>query len=149
MGHAVGKAGPEAVERAYRQQEFVVGERDGRRMATTRDVLSEESRMIGFARTGRGTEAKLATKPHVFARDWLNEGQRRAVRHVLESRDRVTLIRGAAGVGKTTMMQEAVEAIEANGNRVFTFAPSADASRGVLAFGGFWECRHGGPPLGR
>jgi ATP-dependent exoDNAse (exonuclease V) alpha subunit len=29
-------------------------------------------------------------------------------------------------------MREAVDAIEANGKRVFTFAPSADASRGVL-----------------
>ena len=57
--------------------------------------------------------------------------------HVLESRDKVTLIRGAAGVGKTTMMQEAVEAIEAGGKRVFTFAPSADASRGVLRSEGF------------
>ena len=88
--------------------------------------------MIAFARDGRGTEQSSVRKPHVFQRDWLNEGQRRAVRHVLGSRDRVVLIRGAAGVGKTSMMQEAVEAIEANGKRVFTFAPSADASRGVL-----------------
>ncbi len=57
--------------------------------------------------------------------------------HVLQSRDRVILIRGAAGVGKTSMMQEAVEAIEAKGIRVFTFAPSADASRGVLRNEGF------------
>jgi ATP-dependent exoDNAse (exonuclease V) alpha subunit len=74
---------------------------------------------------------------HVFKREWLNEGQQRAVQHVLTSRDRVILIRGAAGVGKTTMMQEAVEAIEAAGKRVFTFAPSADASRGTLREEGF------------
>jgi hypothetical protein len=34
-------------------------------------------------------------------------------------------------------MQEAAEAIEAHGKRVFTFAPSADASRGVLRKEGF------------
>jgi len=49
----------------------------------------------------------------------------------------VILVRGAAGVGKTSMMQEAVEAIEANGSKVFTFAPSAAASRGVLRDEGF------------
>ena len=132
MKHAIGKAGPESVEAAYQRQEFVFGEQDGRRMATTREVLKEEMRMIGYARSGRGTEAKLCGKPHVFTRDWLNEGQRRAVLHVLASHDRVTLIRGAAGVGKTTMMQETVDAIQAGGKRVFTFAPSADGSRGVL-----------------
>jgi hypothetical protein len=51
----------------------------------------------------------------------------------------VVLIRGAAGVGKTSMMQEAVEGIEAAGSRVFVFAPSADASRGVLRQEGFAE----------
>ena len=137
MKHAIGKAGPEAVEAAYQRQELVVGDREGQRMATTRDVLKEEMRMLAFARNGRGTQAKLSGKPHAFTRDWLNEGQRRAVRHVLESRDKVVLIRGAAGVGKTAMMQEAVEAIQAGGKRVFTFAPSADASRGVLRSEGF------------
>ncbi len=137
MKHAVGKAGPEAVEAAYQRQELVVGDREGQRMATTRDVLKEEMRMLAFARNGRGTEAKLSGKPHAFTRDWLNEGQRRAVRHVIGSRDKVVLIRGAAGVGKTAMMQEAVEAIQEDGKRVFTFAPSADASRGVLRSEGF------------
>jgi ATP-dependent exoDNAse (exonuclease V) alpha subunit len=106
-------------------------------MATTREVLKEEMRMIGYARSGRGTEAKLCGKPHVFTRDRLNEGQRRAVLHVLASRDKVILVNGSAGVGKTTMMREAVEAIQAGGKRVFTFAPSADASRGVLRSEGF------------
>ncbi|HEX4613166.1 MAG TPA: AAA family ATPase, partial [Urbifossiella sp.] len=69
--------------------------------------------------------------------DWLNAGQRAAVRHVLTSPDRVMLIRGSAGAGKTTLMQEAVEAIERGGKHVFTFAPSAEASRGVLRREGF------------
>ncbi len=132
MKQAYGKAGPDAVEKAFQRHGFVVGERGGQRMATTREVLKEEMRMLAFARDGRGTEAKLADKPHAFTRDWLNDGQRRAVEHVLQSRDRVIVIRGAAGVGKTTMMKEAVEAIQAGGKQVFTFAPSTEASRGVL-----------------
>ena len=62
-----------------------------------------------------------------------------AVRHILGSADRVIAIRGAAGVGKTSLMQEAVEAINEGGHRVFTFAPSAEASRGVLRKEGFAE----------
>lgn len=116
---------------------LIRGSRNGQNMATTMDVLGEEQSMIDFARNGRGKCRKLGSGEHRFKRVWLDDGQRRAVHHVLDSTDRVVLIRGRAGTGKTTLMEEAVEAIEANGKRVFTFAPSAGASRGVLRTDGF------------
>ena len=117
--------------------DLIIGERNGRRMATTRDVLAEERAVIDFAREGRGTCKPFARQHDEFQRDWLNDAQKKAVKHIVESRDRIMLVRGAAGVGKTTMMQEAVEAIEATGTKVFAFAPSADASRGTLREAGF------------
>lgn len=132
MKRAVGKASPEAVTRSLAAEHLVVAERKGRRLATTRSVLEEETRMLAFARNGRGTCRPLGAAGYALKRDWLNADQRRAVRHVLDSNDRVILVRGAAGTGKTTMMKEAVEGIEAGGKRVLVFAPSADASRGVL-----------------
>ena len=75
--------------------------------------------------------------PLNFDRDWLNDEQKRAVEHITGSRDRVVLLRGAAGVGKTTLMQEAAEQIERSRTQVFAFAPSADASRDVLRNAGF------------
>jgi hypothetical protein len=49
-----------------------------------------------------------------------NEEQTNAVLHVLKSKDLVTSIRGPAGSGKTTMMQEAVRAVAAlSGKDVF------------------------------
>lgn len=137
MKRAVGRATPEAVTQAVAREDLIVAERDGRRFATTREVLAEEDRMLAFARNGRGACRPLSKAKHRFTRDWLGDDQRRAVRHVLESPDHVILVRGIAGTGKTTLMQEAVEGIEANGKRVFTFAPSADASRGVLRREGF------------
>lgn len=137
LKRSLGAASPETVMQAFESKDLLCAERDGQRMVTTKAVLAEERRMIGFAREGRGTCARFGKGTHLFKRDWLNDGQRRAVQHVLESRDRVTLIRGAAGVGKTAMMQETIEAIEAGGTCVFTFAPSSDASRGVLRNEGF------------
>lgn len=137
LKRGVGAASPETVERAVNSQGLLIAKRDGRRMATTRDVLIEERAMIAFARDGRGTCRRLGPGDYTFKREWLDDGQRKAVLHVLNSPDRVIVIRGAAGTGKTKMMQEAVEAIEASGNRVFTFAPSTDASRGVLREDGF------------
>ena len=132
-----GEATVEATEQAVREQDIIIGEKEGRRFATTGTVLAEEQRMIDFARDGRGACEPFEKGPHVFKRDWLNQDQRHAVQHVLESTDRVILLRGVAGSGKTTMLSEAVEAIEAGGKRVFAFAPSADASRGVLRASGF------------
>ena len=72
-----------------------------------------------------------------FGNEELSEEQRAAVRHILASKDQVVGLRGAAGSGKTTLMREAVAQIEAQGLRVFAFAPSADASRRTLREAGF------------
>ncbi len=129
----------QVLQAAARNDALIVGVRGGRRMATTRVVLREEIKLVDFARKGRGRCAAFVSEPHVFKRDWLSDEQKNAVRHLLASRDSVTLLRGAAGVGKTTLLQEVVEAIEATGTKVFAFAPSADASRGVLRGDGFTE----------
>lgn len=137
LKRSAGQATVATAERAVRLQDIIVGDKGGRRFATTSAVLMEEKKMLDFARVGRGSSRPLAGGSHVFTREWLNEGQKNAVNHVLNSSDRVMIVRGAAGVGKTSMMQEAVEAIEARGKKVFTFAPSADASRTVLRSEGF------------
>jgi conjugative relaxase-like TrwC/TraI family protein len=137
MRHAYGVASPEAVRAALSAESLLSAEHGGERIVTTPTVLDEERNMLAFARDGRGACERLANEPHVFARDWLNLGQRKAVEHALQSRDRVILIRGGAGTGKTSLMQEAVAGIESGGHKVFVFAPSADASRGVLRAEGF------------
>ena len=131
LKQGLGSVTVEGVRREYEKAPLLVEEHGGRRVATTGHVLEEEERLVDFARDGRGACRPLAPDRPI-QRDWLNAGQRRAVEHVLRSRDRVTLIRGAAGTGKTTLMQEAVEAIEQAGRRVVMLAPSATAARDVL-----------------
>ena len=75
--------------------------------------------------------------PYTLQNPQLGQDQKDAVRHVTTSPDRVLATRGPAGAGKTTMMQEAIPAIEAGGHKVFTFAPSAESSRGTLREEGF------------
>jgi conjugative relaxase-like TrwC/TraI family protein len=137
-GVGAGSAG--SILRELERVPLITSRRDSTRvLVTSREVLAEEQRMLAFARKGRGTLAPIHARPaeHVFTDQRLNVQQRRAVLHVLGSRDRVTLVRGAAGVGKTTMMAEAARAIEAQGLSVHTFAPSADASRVTLCKEGF------------
>ncbi len=137
LKQAVGHATVEQVLDRAARSNLIIGDRNGRRMATTREVLKEERRVIDYAKASQGTCRPLVGKGWKIKREKLNDGQRNAVRHIIESRDRMILVSGAAGVGKTTLMQEAVEAIESSGKRVFPFAPSADASRGTLRSDGF------------
>ncbi len=131
---------PEQVEAALASGDIIHAKQDvrgaEREFVTTFEVLDAERRMIEFARDGRGTRMTLARGEHVFERDWLNEQQRAAVRHVLFSRDGVTAITGGAGTGKSSLMEEACAAIEKHGKQVFVFAPSTGA-REVLEDKGF------------
>ena len=105
--------------------------RTGNGYLTTAEVLAEERELLGRVETGRGkfeplggSQAWEISDPRVRS----SEEQSLAVEHVLRFRDLVTSIRGAAGTGKTTMMTEAVRALEQLSNReVRVFAPSASA----------------------
>jgi AAA domain/TrwC relaxase len=66
----------------------------------------------------------------------LSPEQSAIARHVWDSPDRVILIRGAAGTGKTHTMRTTIQGID---RPVVVLAPSAEASRGVLRKEGFTE----------
>jgi conjugative relaxase-like TrwC/TraI family protein len=141
LRRGAGAASPEQILDQAKRSDLIVGERNGRRMATTREVLAEERHVVEFAKKGRGACDPLVRGPLTLDRDWqdtdLKDEQKRAVLHIAGSRDRVILLRGAGGVGKTRMMREAAAMIEAAGTKVLAFAPSADASRQVLRSEGF------------
>jgi ATP-dependent exoDNAse (exonuclease V) alpha subunit len=103
----------------------------GRPMATTREMLALEKRLIEFAKDGRGRCRPVGDPNRPCSRDWFNDGQKAAVRYVLGSRDRVMIIRGVAGTGKTTLEQEIGEALAEAGRPVVAMAQSTKA-RDVL-----------------
>ena len=93
--------------------------------------------MLAFSRDGRGRCRPFAAEAPTFDGSRLSAEQRAVVRHVLTSTDRVMLVRGAAGTGKTTILTECVTAVRRVGMDVVILAPSADAARGVLRVEGF------------
>ena len=133
----VGQVSPEKAWREFEKRGMVVREIRGEQLCTSVKVLAEEIALINTVRSGRGMFAPLKGGNIKFADERLSTEQRAAVKHILHSRDQVIAVRGAAGVGKTTAMSEAVRQIEATGRRVFAFAPSASASRGTLRKEGF------------
>ena len=100
-------------------------------LLSTYEVLKEEQALLKFARKGRGSVRPLASE-HQIKRDWLSDEQKQAVNGLLTSNDRVQILRGVAGVGKTTLMREAIEGIEKAGTSVSILAPGTVAVREVL-----------------
>ncbi len=138
LRYGVGNVLPDAIDKAAKGKEIIRRERDSELLVTTRAVRREELQMLRFVREGRG-------KLEPFAKGLKTVGDLRgeqlnAALHVLNSRDRVVGIRGGAGTGKTHMMKGTIAAMENSGaGHVFVFAPSAQASRGVLRNDGFKE----------
>ncbi len=137
MRYGVGQVMPTEIRAGFSLHGMVEREIKGERLCTSLDVLAEEVSLINFVRTGRGVCAPFKQRHAKFTDERLTGEQRAAVRHILYSKDQVIAVRGVAGAGKTTLMQEVVPAIEATGRRVFAFAPSAEASRGTLRESGF------------
>jgi conjugative relaxase-like TrwC/TraI family protein len=132
LKRGLGTVTVEGVAREVRARPLIRRNVEGRRMATTKDMLALESRLIDFARLGRGRVRPLGDSNRPCSRDWLNAEQKAAVAHVLGSRDRVMIIRGVAGTGKTTLEQEIGEALAEAGKPVVALAQSVKASREVL-----------------
>ena len=132
LKRGIGAVTVEGVTREVGKRPLIRSELDGRKMATTKEMLALESKLIDFARQGRGRCRPLGDAERPVSRDWFNEGQKAAVRHVLSSRDRVMIVRGVAGAGKTTLEQEIGEALAEAGRPVVALAQSVKASREVL-----------------
>ena len=131
LKRGLGAVTVDAVTRDVQERPLIRSKVDGRKMATTKEMVALESRMIDFARLGRGRSRPL-NPDRPCSREWFNDGQKAAVSHVLGSRDRVMIIRGVAGTGKTTLEQEIGEALAEAGKPVVALAQSVKASREVL-----------------
>jgi conjugative relaxase-like TrwC/TraI family protein len=132
LKRGIGAVTVEDVTQEVSQRPLIRSEVDGRKMATTKEMLALESKVIEFARQGRGRCRPLGDPNRPCSREWFNEGQKAAVSHVLGSRDRVMILRGVAGTGKTTLEQEIGEALAEAGKPVVAIAQSVKASREVL-----------------
>jgi len=132
LKRGLGAVTVKGVTREVQERPLIRSKVAGRDMATTKEMLALETEMIDFARHGRGRCRPLGDPERPCSREWFNDGQKAAVSHVLGSRDRVMIIRGVAGTGKTTLEQEIGEALAEAGKPVVALAQSVKASREVL-----------------
>jgi conjugative relaxase-like TrwC/TraI family protein len=141
LKHGLGNVTVEGVAAELARPGLIRRNMDGVDMVSTQGVLNEEKRIVAFAQKGRGRFRPLSSgeklAPAANAEiSTLSPSQSSAVKHALQSRDRLILIRGAAGTGKTTMTRSLLEQVNVPW---VILAPSAEASRGVLRRDGFQD----------
>lgn len=111
-------------ERIERGEFVEVAAKIGRNV-TTPEMIALERSNIERMKEGQGRYEPLA-EPRW--NDRLSVSQNQAVQQVLESRDQVTGLQGAAGAGKTTSLAALREAVEQAGYTVEGFAPTSRAA---------------------
>jgi len=144
LRYGVGSVLPESVADIAQHPEVIAETSGGQLMATTKTVLRDEIAMLQFAKDGQRKFRPLVDmNPKSDELAGLSGEQRKAALHVLKSRDQVTGVRGAAGTGKTHMLQtvnaviSSIETRSGDYAQVFAFAQSTTASRGELRKVGF------------
>lgn len=126
---------PEAIA-ALGRQGLIRGEVAGRRWITTQEAARREAEIVNFARGGRNRYAPLGHGAYHIEAEWLNAQQRAAIQHVWSSQDQIMMVRGGAGVGKTSLMGEAIAGLVAARHKCFAFATTVPATE-VLKQDGF------------
>jgi conjugative relaxase-like TrwC/TraI family protein len=100
--------------------------RAGREVAT-RQSLDRETEMVAKVNGGLGTRERLGGDHQFVVSDRLRPEQKQVVESVLNSRDQVVNIQGAAGTGKTTTLEEIHRGIREGGREVLAVAPTMSA----------------------
>ena len=93
----------------------------------TRDTLQREKAMVATIDGGMGQYQALGRGREFVASDRLRPEQKQAVQAVLASRDLAVNISGAAGTGKTALLQEVRRGLTEARRSVVAIAPTASA----------------------
>jgi conjugative relaxase-like TrwC/TraI family protein len=99
---------------------------------TTEGTIQAEKEIIQSVREGQGQAPQLMSIqdaiPLTEAHERLNDTQRKAIEHILTSRDQVQGLQGSAGSGKTSTLAAIRQGAEQNGYTVEGFAPTSRAA---------------------
>jgi conjugative relaxase-like TrwC/TraI family protein len=118
------------------RMDLISHEKDETLYTTTEAVLREEREILRSLKNTRHQESPVAATGQCDLAG-LDADQRGAIRAIMNCTDRVIVVEGKAGTGKTSMMKAAVSAMGEAGKLVFTFAPTSQASHEVLREEGF------------
>lgn len=127
LRHGVGDNTVEEITSELAQRSLIRQGAEEAAVLTTRELQHEELEILDFARRGRGA-VKPINAYYESPEGELSDEQQRAVTGLLASADRLQMVRGVAGVGKSYMLQHLVPEITTAGKAVAVMAPTNKAT---------------------
>jgi conjugative relaxase-like TrwC/TraI family protein len=135
MERSIGAAPAAEIERAAQRLGVIFAEKNGQRVVTTEELQAEERYLAGVAAAGRSSVAPIGVSP-ALQRGKSNDEQWAAVEGLLSSSNRVNLVLGPAGAGKSHLLQTFDDGVRLAGKHVTYLATTAKAVK-VLKKDGF------------
>jgi conjugative relaxase-like TrwC/TraI family protein len=140
LEHSMGGSRPDDIRRELKRQGVILVQRDGRTLATTPEMIREEEILAAYAANGRGSVAPIGiadglTRELANGKS-LNDGQWEAVTGLLESSNRVAVIEGPAGAGKSSLLAKFDEGAKRAGKQVIYLGTTSSSVK-VLRKDGF------------
>ncbi len=140
LEHCMGSARPDDVEEELKRQGVIVVEKYGKRLATTAALQDEEWKLAAFAMDGRGAVTPIGVADgldrYLPGGERLTDGQWEAAMGLLGSANRVEVITGPAGAGKSRLLRKFDQGVRLAGQSV-TYLGTTSASVKVLTEDGF------------
>jgi conjugative relaxase-like TrwC/TraI family protein len=138
--HGLGSVTADQIAAELPRHGVITGKIDGRVMATTEALQREEDFIAGIAAKGLGAVPAVGVAEGLdrtlAGGKRLNDGQWQAVIGLLESPNRVNLLEGPAGAGKSSLLAKLDEGMKLAGEHVTYLATTAAAAE-VLQKDGF------------
>ena len=129
------------LERAVEDGRLIGADWEGEACITTEEVQLEEEKMLTWARETQGQFQPLMPAEVPLPESRSDQGRPEdwdaAARAILSSRDRLIMVNGKTGAGKTTVMQTVADGLASQGMSIHAFAPSTMASRENQVKAGF------------
>jgi conjugative relaxase-like TrwC/TraI family protein len=140
MEQSMGAAVPDDLLREFLRRGVIMRMKEGRLQCTTEALQREEDGILGFAAGGHGAVRPIGVAEDLDRRldngKSLNDGQWEAVTGLLNSPNRVNMVQGPAGAGKSYLLAKFDEGVQRMGQHVTYLATTAPAV-GVLENDGF------------
>ncbi len=131
LKHGIGTVDFEEIREAYRTYGVlqVTGEK-GEAWITTRDILNREQETNRIVREGRWKHASHTEFDHAIP-EFLSQKQKDTIRGLWRSTNKVDLVKGLAGAGKTTTIKTFVDGVEEENRKVLATAPTLSATKNL------------------
>jgi conjugative relaxase-like TrwC/TraI family protein len=127
------------LDQREQNKELITSSDPFRKYYSTREVLGEEKSILSLINSGRSKYSSTQFNNQNLENEVYTNEQKEAVKQLLNSKDAVISLKGGAGTGKTTTTKLAVSYFNKAGKQVYLYAPTSQASRGVLRDDGFTE----------